>query len=80
MILRHRQGAIVIAWAPGSETMLAAAAIDAAEKRLTRGLIDIAPSLVASPSRRSGFQHEWDLNNETPSDICLMMTISDGTD
>ena len=35
-----------IAWAPESETMLAVAAI---EKRLTRGLIDIAPSWLRRP-------------------------------
>jgi hypothetical protein len=38
-----------MAWAPGIETMLATATIDAADRRLTRGLIDIAPSLIASP-------------------------------
>jgi hypothetical protein len=38
-----------MAWAAGGEAMLARATIDAAERRLTRGLIDIAPSLIESP-------------------------------
>ena len=39
MILRHRQRCDRHSLGTESETMLAAAAIDVAEKRLTRGLI-----------------------------------------